>query len=129
MRDFAKHTGGRRQKLRLWAGIAGIIVLAFITFGVVRATWDMYGKFVEAAGDNATAEQNVSQLNAEEAQMSAEVEALGSARGQEAALRKTYGVALPGEGEIQIIEESPSSTPPQPVSQNVFIRLWHAIFP
>jgi len=61
--------------------------------------------------------------------MSAKVEALSSARGQEAALRQTYGVALPGEGEIQIIEEAPSSTPPQTVPQNIFARLWHAIFP
>jgi cell division protein FtsB len=129
MRDFAKHTGPRRQKLRLLAGVVGIIVLGFITFEAAHAAWGMYGKFAEAAGDNATAEQNLSQLTAEEAQMSAEVVALSSERGQEAALRQTYGVALPGEGEIQIIEESPSSTPPQPQQQNFFARLWHALFP
>ncbi|HUD02941.1 MAG TPA: hypothetical protein VMR46_02900 [Candidatus Paceibacterota bacterium] len=129
MRDFAKHSGSRKQKLRLWAGILGLLVLGFITFGAAHAAWGMYGKFAEAAGDNATAEQNLSQLTAEETQMSATVEALGSERGQEAALRQTYGVALPGEGEIQIIEEAPSSTPPQTPPQNIFARLWHAIFP
>ena len=129
MRDFAKHSGSRKQRLRLWAGIAGLIVLGFITFGTARAAWDMYGKFAEAAGGNADAEQNLNQLKTEEAQMSAQVEALSSARGQEAALRQTYGVARPGEGEIQIIEESPSSTPVQAQPQNIFARLWHAIFP
>ena len=129
MRDFAKHTGSRRRGLRLWAGILGLIVLGLVTFEAAHAAWGMYGKFAEAAGDNTTAEQNLSQLSAQEAQMSAEVEALSSTRGQEAALRKTYGVALPGEGEIQIIEEAPSSTPSQTPSQNIFARLWHAIFP
>ncbi len=104
-------------------------MLGFVTFEATRAAWGMYGKFTEAAGDNVTAEQNLSQLTTEEAHMSAEVEALSSARGQEAALRQTYGVALPGEGEIQIIEEAPSSTPSQTPSQNIFARLWHAIFP
>ncbi|MGC9602718.1 MAG: hypothetical protein ABSE76_03195 [Minisyncoccia bacterium] len=129
MRDFTKHAGPRRQKLRLLAGIVGLVVLSFITFGAARATWGMYGKFAEAAGDNAIAEQNVSQLTAEEAQMSAKVSVLSSERGQEAALRQAYGVALPGEGEIQIIHENSSSTPPQTPSQSIFSRLWHALFP
>jgi cell division protein FtsB len=129
MRDFTKHAGPRRQRLRFFAWIAGLILLAFVTFGAVRAAWGMYGKFAEAAEDNAGAEQSLSQLTAEEERMNATVEALGSARGQEAALRQTYGVALPGEGEIQVIEESASTTPPQPASQNVFVRLWHALFP
>ena len=129
MRDFAKHSGSRKQRLRLWAGILGLIVLGFVTFEAAHAAWGMYGKFAEAAGDNVTAEQNLNQLTAEKEQMSAQVEALSSARGEEAALRQTYGVALPGEGEIQIIEEAPSSTPSQAPSQNIFARLWHAIFP
>ncbi len=128
MRDFTKHASPRQRPLRLLAGVAGIIALFFVTFGAARAAWGMYGKFAEAAKSDAEAQQNVIALEAEELQMSAAVETLSSARGQEAALRQSYGVALPGEGEIQIVKESTSSTPAPAPQPNFFVRILKALW-
>ncbi|HEY5383099.1 MAG TPA: hypothetical protein VIJ88_00920 [Candidatus Paceibacterota bacterium] len=129
MRDFTKRQNPRRQVLRFFAGVAGILLLFFVTFGAVRAVWGMYGKFAEAAESDSEARQNLTELKAQEAQVSAAVEALSSSRGQEAQLRQSYGVALPGEGEIQIIEESASSTAEPAPQANILVRIWHAVFP
>jgi hypothetical protein len=129
MRDFTKRQNPRQQTLRFFAGIAGILALSFITFAAAHAAWGMYGKFAEAAQSDDEAQQNLTELKEQEAHVSAAVGALSSSRGQDAQLRQSYGVALPGEGEIQIIEESASSTPAAKPEPNLLVRIWQAVFP
>jgi cell division protein FtsB len=89
----------------------------------------MYGKFAEAASANDASQQNLAQMKTEETSVQAEVTNLSSQEGQEAQLRQSYGVALPGEGEIQIVREAPTSTAAAaPASGNFFVRIFKALF-
>lgn len=110
-------------------GVCMVVVLLFVTFGSVRSAWGMYGKFAEAASANDAAQQNLAQMKAQKQSVEAEVEALSSTEGQEAQLRQSYGVALPGEGQIQIVRTA-SSTAARPAapSGNFFVRLIKALF-
>src|SRR6266567_1453947 len=111
MRDFTNRPSRRGNIIRrFYIGAAVVVVLALVTFGAVRAAWGMYGKFDEAATSNASAQQNLAQLKEQQASVQTEVDNLSSQEGQEAQLRQSYGVALPGEGEIQIIRESSASS-------------------
>ena len=128
MRDFTKRQSPRRSLLGFLAGVAGVIVLGFITFSAAKAAWVMYGKFNEAAVSDADAQQNLSQLTEQQTQVSARVNSLSTERGQEAQLRQSYGVALPGEGEIQIVREASSSTPEPPPEPSFWVKVWHTLF-
>ncbi len=114
---------------RFFFGAAMVTLLALVTFGAGHAAWGMYGKFAEAASHNAVAQQNLVQMKAEQASVEAEVNTLSSQEGQEAQLRQSYGVALPGEGEIQIVHEaSTTSVSAAPASGNFFMRILKALF-
>ncbi len=128
MRDFTKRPNNRRQTPRFLLGLLGVVALGFITFGAAHAAWGMYGKFNEAAVSDADAKQNLASLKAQDSQMSTKVEDISSERGQEAQIRQSYGVALPGEGEIHIVREAPTSTPEQAPKPNLLSKLWHALF-
>ena len=129
MRDFTKRRGRGDTVRRFFFGIGIIAVLALITFSAVRAAWGMYGKFAEAASNNDAAQQNLVQMKEQEASVQAEVTNLSSQEGQEAQLRQSYGVALPGEGEIQIIQEAPTSTAAAaPAPDGFFTRILKALF-
>jgi len=129
MQDFTKRRGKRDIVRRFLFGSGVVVVLFFVTFGAVRASWGMYGKFAEAAGANDAAQQNLAQMKAEEASVSAEVASLSSTQGQEAQLRQSYGVALPGEGEIQIVRTTSSTTlKDSSASGNFFVRMLKALF-
>ena len=128
MQDFTKRTQRRAHTPRFLAGIAGVVLLGFVTFGAAKAAYGMYGKFSEAAAGDAETHQNLLNLKAQEAQVSSTVDQLSTARGEEAQIRQSYGVALPGEGEIQIVREAPSSTPAQAPAPSLLGKLWHALF-
>ncbi len=128
MRDFTNRPNNRRHTARFFMGVAGIIALGFITFGAANAAWGMYGKFNEAAVGDADAQANLSMLKAQDAQMSAKVRDISSERGIEAQIRQSYGVALPGEGQIQIVREAPTSTPTEAPKPGILSRVWHALF-
>jgi cell division protein FtsB len=114
---------------RFLLGSAVVALLAFVAFGAGHAAWGMYGKFAEAATANEIAQHNLADLKSQEANVQSQVEALSSHVGQEAQLRKSYGVALPGEGEIQIVRQAPSSTPQATGSKgNFFTDILRALF-
>ena len=129
MQDFTKRRGRGPVVRRFFLGLGLLVVLGFVTFGAAHAAWGMYGKFAEAASANDAAQQNLTQMQAQEAGVQAEVSNLSSQEGQEAQLRQSYGVALPGEGEIQIVREAPTTTAPAVASQGGFFgRLLKALF-
>lgn len=114
---------GRTMKSFAWT--LAVLLIALVA---ARGAWGMYGKFVEAAQSDTNAQQQLSTLEAQQAQMSASVESLSSPRGLEAEVRERYGVAKPGEGQIQIIRDASTSTPQGVQSPNMFIRAWQALF-
>ena len=129
MRDFTKRSRRADIVRRFLFGSGVILLLLLVTFGAVRGALGMYGKFAEATTANDAAQQNLAQLKAQEASVRTEVQNLSSPVGQEAQLRQSYGVAKPGEGEIQIVRQAPTSTTANSSkSGNFFIRMIRALF-
>jgi cell division protein FtsB len=128
MKDFSKQ---RTRKVEVWRFMLGVVVvcaLFFLTVGAVRAAWGMYGKFEEAAASNDAAQKNLAQLKLQQANVEAQVEALSTAEGEEAGLRQAYGVARPGEGQIQIVRQAEDAETPVEQSSNFFVRIFRALF-
>ena len=129
MREFNRRRSRREEIVRFCTRAAGVLVLLLVTFVAVRAAWGMYGKFTSSAAADEAARQNLATLQKQETQVGGAVGSLDSERGVEAQIRERYGVAKPGEGEIQIVTDSASSTTPAASSENMFVRIFHAVFP
>lgn len=127
MRDFKKRRTRGSEILRVSLGFLGIMALATVAFMASRAAWGMYGKFAAASAARFEAETKLKELEAREAKIRAEVSALSSERGIEAAVRERYGVAKPGEGQIAIVRQSTSSEA-IPVKAGFLEKLWKSLF-
>ncbi len=115
------------QIARMSLGGVGVLALALVAFGAARAAADMYGKFSEAAAARAGAEAQLGELQVRDEAIRAEVAALATERGVEAAMRERYGVARPGEGQIDIVRQ-PASTTAVEGGQNIWQKLWQTLF-
>ncbi len=127
MRDFRNERGKRAEFLRIAVGSAGLLALATLAVVGVRAGWDMYGKFSAAAAADEAATAELATLQAQEAHVAATVAELSTERGQERAARQRYGVVRPGEGEIDVVRQAPTSTTPTAMQGTFWQRLWHAL--
>jgi len=127
MRDFKRQRGRQAQYLRVGIGLCVMVLLSLVAFGTAHGAWDMYGKFAEAAGDDADAQQQLAQLQVQYESVSQTVKELGTSRGMDAAVRERYGVGLPGEGEIDVIRQA-STTMATSTPQGFLHRLWDALF-
>jgi len=128
MQTFA--TRRRRVDVpRFLLSVSFIFLLLLVTFSVAHAALNMYGKFAEAAASNDASQQNLKDLQTQEASVQAQVDALVTPEGQEAQLRQSYGVALPGEGEIQLVQKNDATTA-SAASQggNIFVQILRALF-
>jgi hypothetical protein len=128
MRDFKKERGGGGQYLRMLVGLAGLVALAALGAVSARAAWGMYQKFAEASAADAAAQNELAAAQAQYASVSASVEALDTERGQEGALRERYGVARPGEGEIDIVRPATTTPAAADAPRGFWASLWHALF-
>jgi cell division protein FtsB len=128
MRDFKRQRGRGEKIWRVCLSIGALLALLFVTFFAARGTWGMYQKFSEAATSDAEAQQQLALLQAQEVQVSGQVAELNTPLGVETQLRERYGVAKPGEGEIEIVTDAPSTTPASAPSQNWFVRAYQALF-
>jgi cell division protein FtsB len=103
----------------LLAGLAGL---------AISSAWGMYGTFKDAVADRHEAETQLASLQADEARVSADVDSFNSPEGLEAQVRERFGVALPGEGEIQVVRpETDGAVQPAP-PENPLLRIFHALF-
>jgi cell division protein FtsB len=126
MRDFSKRRGTEvRHFLQTLGWVLLLLVIAVVA---VRAAWGMYGKFAEAAASDDISQKQLAAMQEQQAQVTSAVESFTSSRGLEAQMRERYGVVKPGEGQIQIVRDSASTTPQGVPSENIFIRAWHALF-
>ncbi len=126
MQDFRKRRSNS-ETVGLIARTLGALVLVAVAFVAVRGAFAMYGKFAAAAAARSNAEAQVQELEARHTTIAAEVDSLGSDRGVEAAVRERYGVARPGEGEIDIVRQA-TTTAPVAVDQGFWSRLWRMLF-
>lgn len=128
MKDFKKERGRGRQYARMAGGSAGLLVLGFVAAGSGQAAWGMYQKFAEASSANAAAQSELVAIQGQYAAAQVSVEGLETDRGLEAVVRERYGVGRPGEGEIDIVRQASTSAAGASEPQNIFERLWHALF-
>ena len=126
MGEFKKRRTTEAELLRIAGGTLGVLALAALAFVAVRGAYDMYGKFAEAAAARAGAESQLAELQGRYASVKADVDAFSTDRGVEAALRERYGVAKPGEGQIDIVRQA-STTEPVLQQKNVLQKLWELI--
>src|SRR5437016_145935 len=110
MEDYRRRRNSRQDVLRALLGFGGVLLLALVAFFAMRGAWGMYGKFAAASQADADAKQELENLKNQYAQVGASAEALTSERGVEAGVRERYGVAKPGEGQIDIIRREATST-------------------
>lgn len=128
MRDFKKRRTHGSELLRVAIGVAGVLLLALVAFFAIRGAWNMYGKFAEAAAARQEAEAQLASLAVRYATVKGDVDTLGSERGVEEEVRERYGVARPGEGQIDIVRQAPTSTPIMAPHDSLWDRLWHLLF-
>lgn len=128
MNDFRKRRNMKREIPRMLLGSVGILALGALAYAAAHAAWDMYGKFAAAASARTDAETQLAQLQAQYAQVETQVTALNTPRGIEAAVRQRYGVAKPGEGEIDVVHTSSTTAPADSGGDSWFSRLWHSLF-
>jgi hypothetical protein len=128
VRDFKKERGRSRRILRMLGGVGMLGALLLVAALCASAAWSMYGKFQEAAAADAASQAELANLNSQYDEASAKTDLLGTPEGQEAALRERYGVAAPGEGEIDIVRQQGADTSGPAAPQNLWEKLWHALF-
>jgi cell division protein FtsB len=126
--DFRKRRNMKKEIPRMLLGVAGIVALAGLTFVAARAAWDMYGKFAAASEARSDAETQLAQLQTQYERVEAQVAELTTDRGIEAAVRERYGVARPGEGEIDIVRHASTSDSGARGSESWFRKLWNSLF-
>lgn len=128
MQDYRRRRAGRQDVTRAGLGALGVLALALVAFMAVRGAWGMYTKFAAASEADAAAKVELETLRSQVSQVGASAEALSSDRGVEAGVRERYGVARPGEGQIDIIRREATSTAAKPDEPNIFVKMFRALF-
>lgn len=128
MQDFRRRRGNKRDILRTGLGALGVVGLALVAVFAVQGAWGMYEKFVAASEADAAAQLELDELKKQHGKIGAEAAALMSDRGVEAGVRERFGVAKPGEGQIDIIRREASSTPSVAKEPNILQKIFRALF-
>lgn len=87
-------------------------VLLLVALGLVSLIWGLGGKMQVAVTEAHNAERQYQSLEARKAALEGNLASLATARGQEGAIRTSFGVARPGEEVIVVVPpETPTTTP------------------
>lgn len=107
-----------------------VIVLAAATVLCALAAWNMFGKEREATSESNGAAEQLALLSSQQTEVQSDIAELSTDRGVEAALRERYGVALPGEGIIEVVDpESSAMGTATSSSNNLLQEIWQRVFP
>jgi hypothetical protein len=85
-----------------------------VAFGLVSLIWGLAGKMKIAVTEAHNAEMQYRELEGRKTALEANLAALATARGQDAAIRTSFGVARPGEEVIVVVPpevKTATSTP------------------
>lgn len=108
------------MRARGWQGVL-IVVLLLTAVWLISVISGLAGKAKVAVGQAHDVERQYLALEERKAMLEANLAALGSARGKDAAIRSSFGVARPGEEVIVVV-------PPAPVvattTESWWDRLW-----
>ncbi|HVZ75728.1 MAG TPA: hypothetical protein VG934_00440 [Candidatus Paceibacterota bacterium] len=130
MQEFRKpHSKRVHYAVRFGATFLATIVLFGISCFAVSSAWGMYGTFRVAAAGRDETEAQLASAEQDEAHMSATVESFNSPDGLDREARERFGVALPGEGEIDIVRNDIAPTAQEATSSsNPVANLLHSLF-
>ncbi len=96
-------------------------VLLLVAFWLVTLIWGLASKADVAVSQANEAQANYAALEVRKVKLQADLDALASERGQDAAIRTAFGVARPGEELIVVVPPTaPTSTPPKSWWQKLF---------
>ena len=88
--------------------------LAVVAFGLLSLIWGLLGKMKIAMTEAHNAQSQYQTLETRKAMLQANVNALQTERGQDGAIRTSFGVARPGEEVIVVVppeQKAATSTP------------------
>ena len=128
MREFKKKQHGGAVILKFFAMSLSTLLLFLLSVVVVRAAWGMYDTFKVAVDERDNAFSQLASLKSSQERLSSSVVAFETPAGIEHEIRERFGVALPGEGEIQIVrDENPESVQTVP-QENAFFHVLKSLF-
>jgi len=128
MQDFKKRNTKVHRSVRFGFALIGMLVLMGIAGVAVSSAWGMYGTFKAAVAARHDAEAQLASLQADQTRITADVDSFSSQEGVEAQVRERFGVAKPGEGEIQIVRNQPDSDVQPAPDENPLVKIFHALF-
>jgi cell division protein FtsB len=123
MQNFQSHKNGWRRALESKPAL--ILLTALLLFFAWNVIGFM-GKMRETAVNKKLAEEKVIGLEQKKKQLSTEINQLGTQAGVEASIREKFGLAMPGEGVIVIVDNKNTPPPgaPQKSSFWTFLENW-----
>jgi cell division protein FtsB len=108
------HTRQLRQGI-----VIGVLLLAI--FWLASLIWGLFGKAQVAVGEANNAKRHYQALEERKAMLAADLAALETERGQDAAIRSTFGVARPGEEVIVVV-------PPATATPTTTLSWWQRVW-
>ena len=109
------------MRAKQWQQGLGIGMLLLIGFWLASNIWGLMGKAHVAISQAQEAKRQYETLEERKATLQANLAALATERGQDAAIRATFGVARPGEEVIVVV-------PPAPVAATTTPTWWQRLF-
>ena len=97
-----------RMRANQWHRGILIGALLLVSFWLGSSIWGLFGKMRIAMGEAHDVQQQYEALEARKASLQANLAVLDTKRGQDAAIRTSFGVARPGEEVIVVVP--PAST-------------------
>lgn len=85
-----------------------------VAFWLASLIWGLAGKAKVAVSEARDAEREYKTLEERKNRLEANIAALETPLGKDAAIRKTFGVARPGEEVIVVVPPAPATTTPEP---------------
>ena len=95
-----------------------------VAFWLLSLIWGLVGKARIAIEEAHNAERQYQVLEARRTALAADLAALATARGQDAAIRTAFGVARPGEEVIVVVPPSVATTAPPLSWWRKLFRWW-----
>jgi cell division protein FtsB len=128
MREFKRRRGQQEELIRFVVKCGGVVCLFVVTLFLMRAAWGMYTKMAAASQDQEQAEAQLAALEAQQQGVNNTLGVLSSSRGVETQIRERFGVAKPGEGEIDIVRDQKTVATTTPAKESWFQHMFRALF-
>ncbi len=125
--EYKRQSRTREIMLSLLRQVVVASLFLFLAILLGRSVWRMYAKLAEASQGEAEAKAQQASLTQQRDNLAAAVDLINSPQGVEAELRQRYGLAKPGEGEIQIVVVTPTTTEATSTPPTFFKRVWNML--